>query len=755
VKKTIIYILLGLLLITSILPTQTNAQTVSGRVYELVKNKKSPLAGAAIKEIGFPNGVLTDDAGAFELKMTTVPGRLEVSYVSHQTDTIDVVKAGTVYEVVLRPKAGTLEGTQINRRRKSYGIRSIDPKTTINLTEREFQKAACCNLSESFENAPAIDVSFTDAVTGTKQIKMLGLAGVYTSTTREFMPAVRGLNSFYGLSFIPAAWVNSIQITKGAGSVVNGFESMTGQINVEMKKPFGRENLMIDQFVAESGRSETDVMVRKDLNQYVATQMFARFAVHPLQMDRNGDGFMDNTIGQQVQVMNRWQFYSPKGYEGQLSASYNNTNHEAGQMGDNPLYRVQIDNEQFDVWGKLGKMFKDKPYKSFGSQYAFNTITSQTTYGNDTNQRVLSTRGKTAYANLMYQSILGSTAHEYKVGASVLSDWMEERFDTLNLDRTEHTVGVFTEYTWKPDSTWVLVGGARIDHSSLFGLFPTFRIHGKKKSKNDKTTLRFSAGNGWRTPNFLAQNQNLLISNREIRIRAEEDGTIGLIQESSVNTGLSLHHQFKLTYMPAEVQIDYFHTRFFNELLMDRETNQMLEMRSLKNGTIANSAQIQFDLTPVRRMDIRLAYRMFDVTTTYANGLVYGGRRLQKPFVAKHRGFVNWTQSNRKRFQFSTTVQFYGPQRIPGTQFRQNETNYEMSPAFVLWNAQLSKRWKNNPWEVFVGMENILNKKQESPIAGAADPFGANFDAALVWGPIFGRMAYGGFRYRLKHKDDK
>jgi outer membrane receptor for ferrienterochelin and colicin len=733
---------------------QSRAQTVSGHVYELVKNKKSPLEGAAIKEIGFPNGVLTDESGAFEITMSVIPGSLEVSYVSHETDTIHVAKAGAVYEVVMEPKAGTLGGAEINRRRKSYGIRSIDPKTTINLTEREFQKAACCNLSESFENAPAIDVSFTDAVTGTKQIKMLGLAGVYTSTTREFMPAVRGLNSFYGLSFIPAAWVNSIQITKGAGSVVNGFESMTGQINVEMKKPFGREDVMVDQFISESGRSETDVMVRKDLNQYVATQLFGRFAIRPFEMDRNNDGFMDNPVGQQVQVMNRWQFYSPKGYEGQLSASYNNDKREAGQLGDNPLYKVNIENEQFDVWGKLGKMYKDKPYKSFGSQYAFNTISSQTTYGNDTNQRVLRTNGKTAYANLMYQSIIGSTAHEYKIGASILSDWVEEGFDTFQLDRTEHTVGLFTEYTWKPDSTWVLVGGARVDHSSLFGLFPTFRIHGKKNSKKGNTTLRFSAGNGWRTPNFFAQNQNLLISNRLLVIRPEEDGTMGIIQESSINGGVSLHHKFKLTYMPAEVQIDYYHTRFMNELLIDRETNNILEMRSLEDGTVANSAQIQFDLTPVRRTEIRLAYRMFDVTTTYGNELVYGGGRLQKPFVAKHRGFVNWTQSNRKGYQLSTTVQLYGPQRIPGTQFRQIVTNFEMSPAFILWNAQVSKRWKGKPWEVYVGMENILNTRQENPIAGAENPFGSNFDAALVWGPVFGRMAYGGFRYRLKQKDE-
>ncbi len=724
-----------------------NAKEISGYVYGLVKNKKVPLEAAAVKEMGFPNGVLTDANGFFSFEINAATTQLEVSYVSFKTDTVNVADKKAVIAVLI-PNSGDLGVVELNKKRRSYGLRSLDPKTTLHLREQEFQKAACCNLSESFENAPAIDVSFTDAVTGTKQIRMLGLDGVYTNITREFMPSVRGLNSFYGLSFIPAAWVEGIQITKGAGSVVNGFESMSGQINIEMKKPFGRDQLLLDQFVSESGRAETDFMIRKDLSKYLATSFFGRFGIRPVEMDRNNDGFLDNPISQQVQLMNRWQFHRDNGVEGQFNISYNNDDKRAGQFAGTNPYEVNIQNEQLDVWAKLGKAYKDKPYKSFGSQYAFNTINSQTVYGNDTNQRVLSTKGQTAYVNLMYQSIFGNTNHGYKTGISFLADFVEESFDGIIVDREEIIPGAYLEYTLKPDSATIIVSGARVDYSTLFGLFPTFRIHAKRALKNDKTTLRLSAGNGRRTPNFFAQNQNVLISSKQMVVNSLPGETLGIIQESSINMGVSVDHKFKISYMPSELQVDFFRTTFQNELMTNREYSDRLVFEALQNGTIANSFQTQLDLQPARRTEIRLAYRMFDVTT------LYEGQRVQKPLIAKHRGFLNFTQSTRSKWQFSTTVQMYGQQRIPGLTFNQEDLNKQYSPVFMLWSAQVSKKAKKKPFEYYVGLENILNYRQDNPIDGAVNPFGNAFDASNIWGPVFGRMIYGGLRYRLQIKDD-
>ena len=726
-----------------------SSKSLNGYVYGQQDKRKLPLVGALIKELNKPNGTITDGNGFFTIELEAETNFIIVSYVSYLSDTIDVNGKEAV-EILLQPDPANLGVVNIDKRRNTFGIRTMDPKTTFQLREQEFQKAACCNLSESFENAPSIDVSFTDAVTGTKQIKMLGLDGVYSAITREMIPAVRGLNSFYGLSFIPASWVESIQITKGAGSVVNGYESISGQINIEMKRPFGKDQLMVDQFVSESGRTETDFMVRKDLSKNVATSFFGRYAARPLAMDRNGDNFLDNPLSSQYQFMNRWQFASDKGYEGQFSASYNKDEKEAGQTSVESPYVVQIDNEQVDLWAKLGKTYKDKPYKSFGSQYAFNSVKSQTVYGNDTNSRTLTTTGKTAFVNLMYQSIFGNTMHSYKTGVSVLSDLTNESLDSLHFERNEIVPGVYFEYTWKPDSQSIIVAGVRGDVSNIFGFFPTYRLHLKRNSKSEKTTWRLSFGNGWRTPNILAQNQNLFFSSREIRYLDNSMFGYGLIQEKAWNMGVSLHKKLKITYIPTDLTIDFFRSQFENELLVNRETSNVFTFMEQKNGTISNSLQAQVDLKPARRTEIRLAYRMFDVTS------VYQYTRLMKPLLAKHRGFINITQQNRKKWQFSTTLQLYGQQRIPGYTFgtMQQGDIAKYSPGFPLWGAQVSKTISKRPIEWYLGVENILNYRQDNPIIGYENPFGGSFDATNIWGPIFGRMVYGGFRYRIKIKDE-
>lgn len=733
-------------------------QTVTGYVYGLSGKHKVPLEGATVTELDCPNGTIVGENGFFEITLSCGEehAQLIFQYVGYQRDTITLEgRKALVVELIQSKELGVVE---INRRRKSYGISSMDPKTTLILREQEFQKAACCNLSESFENAPAIDVAFTDAVTGTKQIKMLGLDGFYTTISREFMPAVRGLNTFYGLSFIPAAWVDGIQITKGAGSVVNGYESMAGQINIEMKKPFGRDQFMIDQFVAESGRTETDVMVRKDLGQFVATSLFGRFATRPLEMDRNDDNFLDNPTSTQYQFMNRWQFYNKKGYEGQLNVSVNNDAKQGGQVNVTNPYIVDIANKQLDVWAKLGKSFKDKPYKSFGSQYAFNTINSETQYGpipdDGSSRRTLTMIGQTAYANFMYQSIFGNTNHEYKTGASIMADWMDEYLDGYELSRVEQVVGAYFEYTFKPDTFTTVVMGARVDNSNLFGFFPTLRMHIKKDLNKGNTSIRLSGGNGYRTPNFFGQHQHMFISSRRIVIPRNQWSTLGVMQEQSWNYGGSLQQKFKLSYMPASIEMDFFRTQFQNELLVNRETEGQIVMTELQNGTIANSFQTQFDLKIQRRVELRIAYRMFDVTTIYPE---YGGDRMDKPFIAKHRGFVNLTMSNRKKWQWNITGQLYGRQRLPGytTGFNPETVLMNYSNVFPLVSTQLSKRMVNKPFEWYVGLENVLNYRQQNPILNADNPIGPGFDAAMVWGPVFGRMAYAGFRYRLKIKEDE
>ena len=752
----------ALILIATMSYAQHEHSEIKGTVTFQNGDKNEVLAGAFVHWEGIPGGVFTNEKGEFIIEHHHGPPILVASFASYRSDTIEILDESKTYTFVLR-EDNELKGAVVLAKRITYGLSKLDPRTTVLLSEREFQKAACCNLSESFENAPAIDVSFSDAVTGTKQIKMLGLDGFYTLIGREYMPSVRTLNSYYGLSHIPAAWVDGIQITKGAGSVVNGYESIAGQINIEMKKPFGKEKFLLDQFVSEGGRAETDLMYVKDINKHVATSLLARYGVRGLENDRNKDGFLDMPKGRDFKIMNRWQFYTEKGLEGTANVSFHDNKQEAGQTafynGDNSAYGIGIDSRVIDAFAKLGYARKNRELSSFGSQYNFNHSEMTSIYGSDANNKVYDAHTDQAYINLLYESYIGNSFHQYQTGISFLYDNVRETYDGFRFEREEAVPGAFFEYTYKPKETFSLVGGIRADYNSIYGLSVTPRFHGKYRFNKDKTAIRASAGMGRRTSNPLAQNQFLFASGRSLNfIFTDPTLAYGLEQEVAINSGVSFEHEFRLTYMPATIGLDYFNTTFLQEVVVDRETEGVASFYNMKNGTRANSFQIQLDLQPARRTDIRLASRIFDVETKYKNadGTI---STLQKPFISFARAFINITQKTRNDWQFSTTVTWYGPQRIAGQYdtfvppagwsiSNQPPPTPSKSPNFFNWNAQVSKTFKKK-FEVYVGGENILNYRQENPIQEAANPFDQNFDAGLVWGPIFGRMIYGGFRLRI------
>ena len=751
-------IIMFFMLIGINLYAQQEVQKIKGNVIFNSSRGQVPLVGAFVHWSGNSSGVFTNNKGQFIIKNKD-NDRLVASFSSYKSDTILINKIDSNYLIILEEQ-NDLKTAVVIAKRISYGLSKLSPRTTILLGEREFQKAACCNLSESFENAPAIDVSFSDAVTGTKQIKMLGLDGFYTLIGREYMPSVRTLNSYYGLSHIPAAWVDGIQITKGAGSVVNGHESIAGQINIELKKPFGSEKFILDQFASSGGRFETDFMYTKDITKNIASSLFIRYGNRSLEFDNNNDGFLDMPISEDFKIMNRWQFFNKNGFEGTANASYHNSLQKAGQSNSNSNpYKIGINTEVIDFFAKLGKPSKKNEYSSFGSQYNFNHSEMSSNYGSNENHKEYLAQTNQGYVNLLYESIIGNSFHQFQTGISLLIDETKETFEGFKFERTEAVSGLFFEYTYKPKETFSLVGGIRSDFNTIYGLSFTPRFHGKYRFNKDKTWIRISTGLGRRTSNPLAQNQMLFASGRTLEfIMRDSKFAYGLEQELALNSGISFEHQFKMAYMPAKIGVDYFNTTFKNEVVVDRENAGKAYFYNVINGTIANSFQTQLDLNPARRTEIRLAYRMFDVKTKYQNeSNTLSLTTKQKPFISKDRAFINITQNTRTDWRFNTTLTWYGPQRIAGGRdtiyFTNNlkQIKDKYSSNFFLLNAQISKTFKKE-FELYIGAENILNFKQQNPIQDAIQPFSENFDAGLVWGPIFGRIIYGGFRWRIKSK---
>jgi len=644
-----------------------------------------------------------------------------------------------------------LKEVTVKRRRAATQISMLDPMKKELISQRELLKAACCNLSESFETTPSVDVAFTDAITGYKQIQMLGLAGPYTLITRENIPDTRGLAAVTGLTYTPGTFIEGMQLSKGTGSVVNGYESVAGQINVEWRKPFEEkeEKLHFNLYQSSQGRSEGNLVYRKMLTDKLSTNILLHGKSQWLKQDNNKDGFLDQPLDKQYVVANRWFWFGPKGWEvqGGVKGTYvENTggqwNYERGgeQIAGKP-WGFQLSTERVEGWAKIGKMFS-KPGTSMGLQLSGIYHNQDAKYGN-TNYLGLQ---RSFYANLIYQTILGNTNHVLKGGVSTLVDNYDETFRLVNYKRNEIVPGAFAEYAYTHSTKFNLVAGIRGDYHNIFGAFATPRLH-IRYAPFKKTVLRASVGRAQRTANIFAENMGYMASNRSFIVQsvAGSPNPYGLSPEVAWNTGVNLTQKFTLDYRDGAVSVDYYYTNFQNQVVVDVEDAHTVKFYNLNGLSFANSLQAQADYELIHNLDLRLAYRWYDVRSSYGNDLK------ERPLVAAHRAFANIGYETRNRWKFDYTVQWIGSKRIPSLHSHHGggvepETK---SPSFWQMNAQISKSW-NDKLEVYVGGENLTNYMMHDPIVGASNPYGVGFDASMVWGPIMGANFYGGLRYKIR-----
>jgi len=642
-----------------------------------------------------------------------------------------------------------LDELQIVHREKSTKIGYLEPLKVEKIGQKELVKAACCNLSESFETNPSVDVSFTDAVTGTRQIQMLGLAGPYTQITREVMPDVRGLSAIYGLTYIPGTWVEGIQLIKGTGSVSNGYESIAGQINVELWKPETMDKLYLNGYANGKGRVEANANVKIGINDQWGTAFLLHGSNASFKHDRNDDGFLDNPLSRNYLLLNRWEFHGPQGGHFQFGVKGTSIDKVGGQVAFDPEtdtgrtdhWGMDLLTRRLEGWAKIGKINPRKTWQSTGLQLSGVTHHQDSWFGLNKYQAVQTS----FYANLIFQSIIGNTNHTFRTGAGVQYDDYEETLNREDYDRTEIVPGAFFEYTYNPFDKFILVAGIRADYHNLFGPFLTPRVF-VRYPITDRTILRLAGGRGQRTANILAENNAVLATSREIIIEGDDpDKPYGLDPEVAWNYGVNLTQNFTLDYRSGVISIDFYRTHFENQVVMDYDFNpQQVLFYNLDGKSFSNSFQVQLDYEVINRLDLRIAYRWYDVKTTYRDQL------LQKPLISQHRGFLNLGYETRKYWKFDFTLNRQGKKRIPDLSSNPEEYQLEAySPAYFLVNAQISKAWRES-FEVYLGVENLFDFKQKNPILSSEDPFSPYFDSSLIWGPIFGRNIYLGFRYKIK-----
>ncbi|MFC2152853.1 TonB-dependent receptor domain-containing protein [Bacteroidota bacterium] len=726
---------------------QQNISYLKGKVIEQNQNEEISVIGANVYWKNTTIGTTTDVNGNFKLTKLKTNNQLVISYVGYRSDTIIINNQD--YISITLENSVELDEVTVSYRRNSTEVSLLNPIYTKVMGEKELLKAACCNLSESFETNPSVDVSFTDAITGTRQIQMLGLAGPYTQITRENMPDVRGLSSVYGLTYIPGTWIESIHLNKGTGTVVNGYESVAGQIDVNLRNPASMDKLYLNVYGNQKGRIELNANIQADVGEKLGTAVLLHGMNNSFKDDHNGDNFLDHPTGEQYVVLNRWELYNDKGIHSQIGIKGTYIDKKGGELDFNPdldkgttnAWGMNIHTERYEAWAKLGKVNLEKPWQSIGTQYSGATH-KQTSYFGLTNYEA---RQNTFYANAIFQSIIGNTNHKFKAGLSFQYDDYKEDLNNINYDRLEYVPGAFFEYTYNHLEKFNAVIGLRGDYHNEYGGFITPRLH-LRYSINDKTTLRASGGRGLRSANIISENTGILASSRQIIINGDgSNKPYGLDPEIAWNYGLNLTYKFVLDYRNGAVSVDYYRTDFRNQIVLDLDQNtQQAVFYNLDGESYSNSFQAQFDYELIKRLDFRLAYRWYDVKTTYNSEL------LEKPLISNHRAFINLAFTTKKYWSFDYTINWQGEKRIPRTE--SNPTDYQLneySPSFFLMNAQISKSWQQK-FDIYFGVENILDYKQENPIIASEQPFSSYFDSSLIWGPISGTNVYFGLRYKIK-----
>ncbi|NDI97707.1 TonB-dependent receptor [Flavobacterium sp. LaA7.5] len=726
-------------------------ETISGKILD---DKKQPLPGASLYWLNTTIGTSTIEDGTFNLPYSSENTQLVISYIGFRTDTLSIASPNYITYTMKLSSGKELDEVEVTKNRKSLERSYVKTANVSNMGSKELLKAACCNIGESFETNPSIDVNFSDALTGTRQIKMLGLTSPYLLIAEENIPAVRGASQAYGLSFVPGTWVESIQITKGAGSVVNGYESISGQINYELLKPVNDIPFFLNAYGSTGGRFELNTHFNKKVSDKWSSTLFVHGNTRVSKNDMNDDGFLDNPLAKQVNVMNRWQYTdAEKGWVSFINARYMRDEKQTGELDFDPdrdklttnYWGSEINTDKLDLSAKLGYVFPDMPFQSMGIQTAYNWHKQESYFG--LNQYDIDQ--KSFYSNLIFNSIINNTLNKFSTGINFTYDNYDEFVNTTDVGRIDNSVGAFFEYTYDNTDNFSIVTGGRFDVHNRLGAFFTPRMHLRYNPWN-KAVLRASAGRGKRAANIFAENQAYFGSSRELNILNSGGKVYGLDPEIAWNYGVSFMQGFTLFNKNAEFVVDFYRTDFENRAVVDVFASpQQVQFYNLEGASSANSLQLELNYEITHHFNIRMAYKYYDVTTDYTSGTA------EMPLQSKHRFFTNvgyetHVKEGGKQWKFDFTYNWLGKQRLPytGTNPVQEQMgNY--SPAFSLMNAQITRTF-SGVFEVYVGGENIGNYRQDKAILGASDPFGPYFDTSIVYAPVFGQMYYAGLRFKIK-----
>ncbi len=747
----------------------------------VVDDKGETLVGANVYWANTSVGTVTDVDGKFSLEPVESTKLLVTSYTGYHNDTTLAIDHRELTIVLVSDLV--LDEVTITQRKMSMIHSRTAAFNTHTLTGDELCKAACCNLSESFETNASVDVAYADAATGAKQIRLLGLSGTYVQLLSENTPGIRGLASNYGMQYIPGPWMESIQVSKGTSSVINGYEATTGQINVEYLKPKSAPIASFNVMTSSELHAEANFAGGWDVVKHeehegehhdcedlsVSTAVLAHYQQGFMEMDENGDGFLDMPVGQHGNLLNRWDIQKGD-YTGRILVRGLYDQKHGGAVrggramhpiaipnygGEPDLYNIDLRTYRVEGYMKNGYVFDADKGTSIG-------IIAAASYHNQSNQyghKDWQAAQTNAYLNAMFQTHF-TDEHKLTAGLSVNFNKYDETLalesgvknqesGLLDFDREETTPGVFAEYAYTYEETLSLLLGLRGDYSTKYGFFATPRMN-VRYSPWEWWNIRASVGLGYRSANILSDNVFVMPSSRVLQWR-DADGTVSALsgqeiyhQERALNAGVSTTFYIPLGEKELQLSGEYYYTHFFDGIIADMDADaHAVIFSNLNDGrSYAQNWQVEATMEILRGWTMTAAFRQTDVRQTTA------GELRIKPLTNRFKGVITTSyQTPLKKWQFDVTAQFNGGGRMPipdAVNPLWNDT-FSWYPQLM---AQITKYWRT--CSLYIGAENMTNYKQDNPIIAADQPFSRDFDASMTYGPTTGWKVYAGFRWALE-----
>lgn len=718
---------------------------VQAKVRGVVKdNAGAPLPGANVAWVNTKVFAVTAEDGSFSVDKPKDSETLVISYIGFENDTIHVDSENVKLEIVLREGLSLGEVNVVRRRFGTTKLRSSAMNVDI-ISSAELSRAACCNLGESFVTNPSVDVSYSDAATGAKQIKLLGLSGTYVQMMTENIPNYRGAAAPYGLGYVPGPWMQSIQVSKGSSSVKNGYESITGQINVEFKKPQLPEAdwVSANLFASSTGRYEANADATLKLSKRWSTSLLAHYENETMAHDANHDGFADIPRVEQYNLWNRWAYMGDH-YVFQAGIKALSEWRNSGQVnhGGNPgqeLYKIGIDTRRYEAFTKNAYIFNKEKNTNLALIFQGTFHNQDAVYGH----KLYDVDQTNVYASLLFETEF-SKQHSLSTGLSFNYDGYDQRYRLTNdveLPRLksfekESVPGAYVQYTYNLEDKLILMGGIRGDYSSMHGFFVTPRAH-VKYNPNEFVNFRLSAGKGYRTNHVLAENNYLLASSRKVRIAGDLD------QEEAWNYGASISSYIPLFGKTLNLNAEYYYTDFLKQVVVDMDTDpHEIAFYNLNGRSYSHVFQVEANYPLFKGFTLTAAYRFTDAKTTY------NGELKERPLTSRYKGLVTASyKTPLEIWQFDATLQLNGGGRMPSRYILEDGTPSWSARygSFEQLSVQITRYFRH--WSIYVGGENLTNFKQKNPIIDAANPWGENFDSTMIWGPVHGAKAYIGIRF--------